>query len=308
MQAGDGADEQAARHQRRLERLRAEHALAATEESARALRSAEGLVHAWTTGADGERQVADTLLGLADRGWTALHDVRWPGRPQANLDHVALGPGGVVVVDAKNWNGTVTVRDGELRQNGYRRDEAVEGVAAATAAVTAMLAPQHRTAARGVLCLAGQGQGLEPVVLASGVTVVGRAHLVAHLATLGPRLDPYEVADIGRHLGGQLDRPVRAAHTGMSPAPRPAGRASRRRPTTAPSSRAPRRSPRPRPSRRRRLVAGLLQLGLTIAAVMFLLNVLPTLLGAMTSQLTEGLTPTPAATAVPVEVAAAPAP
>ncbi|WP_407923750.1 nuclease-related domain-containing protein [Arthrobacter cheniae] len=28
------------------------------------------------------------------QGWRMLHDVHWPGRPKANIDHIAVGPGG----------------------------------------------------------------------------------------------------------------------------------------------------------------------------------------------------------------------
>lgn len=72
----------------------------------------------WAQGAEGERQVAAALEPLRQFGWIALHDVHWPGRPQANIDHVAIGPGGVVVIDAKNWTGTVALANGTLRQNG----------------------------------------------------------------------------------------------------------------------------------------------------------------------------------------------
>lgn len=214
MEPGRGAEEQALRHALRLDRLRAEHARTGSAESFEAVRRAEEQVRRWSTGAQGERQVADALPALNGYGWTALHDIRWPDRARANLDHVVLGPGGIVVIDAKNWTGDVDVRDGELRQNGYRRTREVEGVAEATAAVTALLEPSHRMAVRGVLCLAAQD--LEPTATSSGVTVLGLPHLAAHLAALPPRLSPYEVADIGRFLAAQLDpgdrRPSRSTH------------------------------------------------------------------------------------------------
>jgi hypothetical protein len=41
------------------------------------------------------------LLGsLERRGWAVLHDLAIPGI-QANIDHLVIGPGGVVVIDTK---------------------------------------------------------------------------------------------------------------------------------------------------------------------------------------------------------------
>ena len=66
--------------------------------------------------------VGATLERLRASGYDVLHDVHWPGRRRANIDHVAIGPAGIVVVDAKNWSGVVSAHHGRLRQNGNRRD------------------------------------------------------------------------------------------------------------------------------------------------------------------------------------------
>ena len=67
--------------------------------------------------------------------WTVFHDVRWPGRKYANIDHVAVGPSGIFVIDSKNWSGMITIRDNVLRQSGRAREEAVVGAAEAALAV-----------------------------------------------------------------------------------------------------------------------------------------------------------------------------
>ncbi|WP_432543074.1 nuclease-related domain-containing protein [Kineococcus sp. SYSU DK002] len=189
--AGGGAQEQARRATARVAQLRRE------------LTAAERSQHAWSAGAEGERLVAQALDGLDGHGWRVLHDVHWPGRRYANLDHVAIGPGGVVVVDAKKWSGDVRLDDGDLRQNGYRRDRELDGVARATADVAALLPPRHRSAARGVLCLADQP--LRPARTRSGVRVVGRTHLAGHLRSLDRRLTPREVGELTEFLRGRLD-------------------------------------------------------------------------------------------------------
>ncbi|WP_146846533.1 nuclease-related domain-containing protein [Cellulomonas terrae] len=203
-EAGFGAEEQASRRARRVAQLRAEEARSCeldAEVQARLVR-AQRDQRAWSAGAEGERLVAAAIESTARYGWAVLHDLHWPGRPKANLDHVALGPGGVILVDAKNWSGDVTIVDGRLRQNGYDRTPQVESVASAAADLSAELAPPHRSAVRGIVCLASQD--LPPTSSSLGVVVVGRVHLPAYLASLPYRLSPFDVADVGRYLESHL--------------------------------------------------------------------------------------------------------
>jgi hypothetical protein len=59
---------------------------------------------AWQRGAAGERRTARLLDPLARHGWAVLHDLAIPGS-QANLDHLVIGPGGVFVIDTKQYRG-----------------------------------------------------------------------------------------------------------------------------------------------------------------------------------------------------------
>ena len=59
---------------------------------------------AWQRGAAGERRTARLLDPLARHGWAVLHDLAIPGS-QANLDHLVIGPGGVFVIDSKQYRG-----------------------------------------------------------------------------------------------------------------------------------------------------------------------------------------------------------
>ncbi|MEW1959550.1 nuclease-related domain-containing protein [Kineococcus sp. NPDC059986] len=265
--AGGRADEKARRAAERAALLRN------TTGSHERFAAAERVRHAWATGAEGERLVAQTLANLHP-SWQVLHDVRWPGRPFANIDHLAIGPGGIVVVDAKKWSGRVTSDRGVLRQNGYRRDGELDGVAAAAAAVAALVNPRATTPTRGVLCLVDQP--FSPTGTASGVTVVGRPHLVAHLHALDAVLDDQQVADLTAFLRGRLDGD-----------PTPRRRSTRTR--TAPPA-PPRRVPQARSSRRPAartarqvvlsLVLALTVLGVSAAVLLHLLADLAARLGA----------------------------
>src|SRR5215213_7202980 len=59
---------------------------------------------AWRRGAAGERRTARLLGQLERHGWAVLHDLAVPGS-QANIDHPVIGPGGVFVIDSKQYRG-----------------------------------------------------------------------------------------------------------------------------------------------------------------------------------------------------------
>jgi hypothetical protein len=59
---------------------------------------------AWRRGAAGERRTARLLAPLEQQGWVVLHDLAVPGS-RANLDHLVIGPGGVFVIDSKQYRG-----------------------------------------------------------------------------------------------------------------------------------------------------------------------------------------------------------
>jgi Nuclease-related domain len=64
--------------------------------------SLEGI--AWRRGASGERRTARLLAALERQGWVVLHDLAVPGS-RAHLDHLVIGPGGVFVIDSKQYRG-----------------------------------------------------------------------------------------------------------------------------------------------------------------------------------------------------------
>lgn len=266
--AGRGAEEQATRRARRVAQLRAEHERGGAVDAV-ALDRLRRDQRAWAAGAEGERRVADSLAHLTRYGWTVLHDVRWPGRQRANIDHIAIGPAGVFVVDAKNWSGDVRVTDAGVRQNGYGRGAAVEGVSQAAAAVTTLLEPQHRSAVRGVMCLAGQED--QPVTTVQGVAVCGRWQLPEHLLTQPPRLSVYDVVDIARHLHAELG-PTVPTPRGRKPSPRGRTRSGgRSTPRSRPTATA---TERRRRRRQAVLAEGLLKIGLLLGLGWYLVYVL----------------------------------
>lgn len=166
--AGESAREQARRQR---------------EKAARLIESADR----WERGANGEVAVASAMTELESSGWTVLHDLSWPGRKYANIDHVAIGNGRVFVIDAKNWTGDVGTSGGVLRQNGRSRAKEVAATADAARAVAGVIPGLSAEPVRAVLCLVRDdwfSERFGEVLVCSSHNLV--AQLRAHPATSNP--------------------------------------------------------------------------------------------------------------------------
>lgn len=187
------------------------------EKAERLQRSAE----LWERGAAGEQATAAALAQLPAGEWAVMHDVRWPGRQYANVDHVVVGPGGVFVVDSKNWSGTITASGGELRQNGRRRESAVSGAAEAGRAVAELIEAVPARLVQPVLCFVRD----EPLVGASAeVLLCSTANLLPTLLSRPVQLTPEQVRKAASELRRGL---AQADERRVVPTPR-ASRPSRR--------------------------------------------------------------------------------
>lgn len=69
-----------------------------------ALSSEKHTTSAWSRGAVGEQRVGERLNALLGEGIITLHDRRIP-RSRANIDHIAITAGGVLVIDTKRYKG-----------------------------------------------------------------------------------------------------------------------------------------------------------------------------------------------------------
>lgn len=119
---------------------------------------------AWLEGAKGEAKNAARLQKHLDgSGVILLHDRRLPGS-RANIDHLAIGPGGVTVIDSKNYKGKVRVerrggllskRTSHLMINGRDRTKLIDGVKRQVEAVTEVIRAEELGSAdiRGCLCM-----------------------------------------------------------------------------------------------------------------------------------------------------------
>ena len=147
---------------------------------------------AWRRGAAGERRTARLLAPLERRGWAVLHDLAIPGSV-ANIDHLVIGPGGVAVIDSKQYRGQLRVdRDGMVwhgrhllvsapRRTLWEADQADETLGIADLHVAAIVAVHGASIPWGAL-------------RADGVTIVPARRLPDLLCALPPVLGPERVA------------------------------------------------------------------------------------------------------------------
>ena len=166
---------------------------------------------AWKKGAEGEIRVAARLEKLlAGTGVRLLHDRRMPGSRSANIDHVAIGPGGITVIDTKNYRGKVRVecvgglfseRRNLLKIGGRDKTKLIEGVERQIAAIRTVLDDQaHPIDIRGALCFADiEGLPLLRHLTVRNVIVDG-PRTTAKLAVRSGTLTSAQVDALCRHL------------------------------------------------------------------------------------------------------------
>jgi hypothetical protein len=203
--AGDSATRDAAR-QRDL-----------ADEYARRAGIARQMARSFESAARSETRLARTLIELEPLGYTLLADRTRPGSPRGSVDMVLVGPGGVILVDAKAWR-TVGLAHGRV----WRGEEDV------TAEIARLADLLHLT--QGELAEIGLAPGEVRAVVAFtgldvprtelfGVTLLGDVQAVTEIAALGTRLSPARVAEVRRaveHLfppfsTGPVTIPVAAA-------------------------------------------------------------------------------------------------
>lgn len=164
----------------------------------------------WRQGADGEVVVGRMLADVAEAGVRAVHDRRVPGS-QANIDHIAVAPSGVYVIDAKNYRGhpRVDTVGGDaapvpkLYVGTEDRTELVYAMRRQVSVVVVAL-DDARIPVRGVLCFIGAGWESRSGYLVAGVGVTSPERLADLLVTPGP-LGEREIARIAGRLATALE-------------------------------------------------------------------------------------------------------
>lgn len=155
------------------------------------------LVYGYFKGARGEEMAAGELARLGAE-WTVFNGLLLPDGQ--DIDHVAVGPQGLFVIETKHWSGEVTVEGGEVLANGrpLRRSPVAQVRRAMGAVAAAADAPKGSL--RGVLCFAGR-QFAEGAARADEVLVCSHLGLTEALASGPVVLDAAAVARVVARLG-----------------------------------------------------------------------------------------------------------
>lgn len=167
---------------------------------------------AWERGAVGEEILAKRLTELPET-FRVLHDRRIP-RTRANIDHIAVGPSGVWVIDAKRYKGqrpSLHVEGGilrprveSLRVGGSDRTKLVQGVASQVERVSLALG-DAATPVTGVLCfVAADWPVIGGPFTVDGIHVVWPKLLIRRMTEESPQ--DVDVADVHARLAAAFPR------------------------------------------------------------------------------------------------------
>jgi hypothetical protein len=148
---------------------------------------------AWRRGAVGERRTARLLGELERHGWAVLHDLAVPGSRANNIDHLVIGPGGVFVIDSKQYRGRLQLDpSGRLWRGHNPLDPALRAVSL-QADQAAQVLPDPGRAVVPIVAVQGAQVPWGKVVI-DGVPVVPARRLPSMLRALPAVLGPERVA------------------------------------------------------------------------------------------------------------------
>jgi hypothetical protein len=146
----------------------------------------------WRCGAAGERRTARLLGPLERHGWAVLHDLAIP-RSQTNIDHMVIGPGGVFVIDSKQYRGRLELdASGRLWHGDYPLAPTLRAVSF-EADQAAQVLPDPGVAVVPIVAVHG-AQVPWGKVVTQGVPVVSARRLPSMLRQLPAVLGPERVA------------------------------------------------------------------------------------------------------------------
>jgi Nuclease-related domain len=149
---------------------------------------------AWRRGAAGERRTARLLAPLERQGWAILHDLAIPGS-RANLDHLAIGPGGVFVIDSKQYRGRLQLDpSGRLWHGRYPLAPTLQAVSF-EADQAAQVLPDPGVAVVPILAVHG-AQVPRGKVVTNGVPILAARRLPSMLRNLPAVLEPERVTTL----------------------------------------------------------------------------------------------------------------
>lgn len=139
-------------------------------------------------GNNGEIKVAAELAAAAGDGWLTLHDVQ---TGHGNIDHVAIGPGGILTIETKSHRGrfNVTALDQAWLKQAYAQSRWIERITGHAADPLLVFSDAYLS---------------RPVSRQRGVCVLPARMLRGHLARRTGKLSAEEIQSIHTRLAQAL--------------------------------------------------------------------------------------------------------
>ncbi len=154
----------------------------------------------WVRGVDGEHLISQLLADLEQYGFKTIDHV---DIGYGDVDHVVVGPSGILAVETKNWPGRYVYRDGTLLRNGKPCMDPVRQAIRGAIAVRELLKARWVEA---VLVMVSADIRDSPIAL-SNVTIVGTADLARLLLDAPRRLSASQIDETARVLHELSGRP-----------------------------------------------------------------------------------------------------
>lgn len=158
----------------------------------------------WARGIEGERKSAEFLAPLEAEGFIILNNRRIPGS-KGDIDHIAIGPGGIFPIETKNWSGRLEVRNDRLFVGDQDRTRALEQLYREALAVQVALGEElthHRVTVTPVLCAIGGVTGGSRS--AAGVSISDGRDLAALLRDRPRVFDDEQILELARAADSRL--------------------------------------------------------------------------------------------------------
>jgi len=157
--------------------------------------AASEMSYRMSAAASSEIRLAHTLAVLEFRGYYLLADRRWPGSRKAQVDFIVVGPGGVFIVDAKQWR-DVHIENGQVFRD---QDDVTDDFAR-----IADLADSTRTSLADLGLSPGEvhayavftNQRAMKAIDLYGVTLLSESDVVTSISRMGNRLTPTQIERI----------------------------------------------------------------------------------------------------------------
>jgi hypothetical protein len=165
---------------------------------------------AWAKGSEGERRLAERLARTVGDRAVVLHDRTIPGR-RGNIDHVAIAPSGVWVIDTKRYTGRVEHRDvgGWFRTDlrlyvgGRDRTKLVGGLGWQVDAVRTVLG-DDQVPLHAALCFVDADWGLFPKPFRHDDVWIGYPRALSEELAASGQFAPTAVLELAHRLAAAL--------------------------------------------------------------------------------------------------------